>query len=275
LIASALILITPTGLLAVAAASLRGQPPPSDENSSAAAARGWLFIRAAIFIPLAVFAVFSLRHEVKLDWTGAPWTAALPVMAIGMAAGALNLSPLGGLGAWVRAAWAPTLVTVMLIYGAGLHYLVLGLPGLGYGKHIELVPVGWRDLSRQITEVRAAIRRETGDEPLIVGMDRYMVASELAFYAAAQGAPPLDVSSQHLFGGLGLMYERWMPAASQDGRTLLLVALDRTDLEGKVIESHVERLGPVTDGVLTKNGRIVRHYYYRIGYHYSHVATTE
>jgi dolichol-phosphate mannosyltransferase len=271
LIVSALILITPTGLLAVAAASWRGTPPRSGEDAGLAAARGWLLIRAAIFVPLAVFAVFSLRHDVKLDWTGAPWTAALPVMAVGMAAGPEDLA---GIRAWVRAAWAPTLVTLMLIYGAGLHYLVLGLPGIGYGKHIELVPVGWREMSRQITEVTAAIRRETGAAPLIVGMDRYAVASELAFYAAAQRAPAVNLSSQHLFGGLGLMYERWIPAESQDGRTLLLVALDRSDLEGKEIASHVERLGPITEAALTKDGRIVRHYYYRVGYRYSHAATT-
>jgi dolichol-phosphate mannosyltransferase len=270
LIASALILITPTGLLAVAAASWRGEPPLRGEDAGRAA-RAWLLLRAAIFIPLAVFAAFSLRHEVKLDWTGAPWTAALPVMAVGMAAGAENLA---GLGARVRAAWAPTLVILMLIYGAGLHYLVLGLPGVGYGKHIELVPVGWREMSRQITEVTADIRRETGAAPLIVGMDRYAVASELAFYAAAQKAPAVNLSSQHLFGGVGLMYERWVPAESQDGSTLLLVALDRTDLEGKDVASHVERLGPITEATLTKDGRIVRHYYYRIAYRYSHATTT-
>jgi len=272
LLASALILITPTGLVAVAAASWRRKPPPSDVNSGIAAARGWLFIRLAIFIPVAVFAVFSLRHEVKLDWTGAPWIAALPLMAIGMGAGAEKL---GALGAWVRGAWTPTLVTMSLIYGAGLHYLVLGWPGLSYGRHTELVPVGWRDLSRQITEVTATMRRETGDEPLVVGMDRYVVASELAFYAVARGGPPVSVSSQHLFGGIGLMYERWTPAESQDGRTLLLVALDRGDLDGKAIESHVARLGPVTDGVLMKDGQIVRHYYYRMGYQYSHAARAE
>jgi dolichol-phosphate mannosyltransferase len=192
-------------------------------------------------------------------------------MTMGMAAGPGTLA---GLRAWIRAAWTPTLLTLMLIYGAGLHYLVLGLPGIGYGKHIELVPVGWREMSRQITEVTAAIRRETGAAPLIVGMDRYAVASELAFYAAAQRAPAVNLSSQHLFGGLGLMYERWIPAESQDGRTLLLVALDRSDLEGKEIAPHVERLGPITEAVLTKDGRIVRHYYYRIGYRYSHAATT-
>ncbi len=55
-----------------------------------------------------------------------------------------------GIRARIRTAWVPTLLTVLLIYGAGLHYLVLGLPGMGYGKHIELVPAGWRDLSRRI-----------------------------------------------------------------------------------------------------------------------------
>jgi len=265
LVLSALVLITPTGLLAVAVAAARRQPPPGGEVGGAAAARGWFFIRMAIVIPLAVFALFSLRHEVKLDWTGATWTAALPVMALGMNMG-MNID---GIRAWIRAAWTPTLVTLMLIYGAGLHYLVLGLPGVGYGKHIELVPVGWRELSRQVTELAAAIGRETGEAPTVVGMDRYVVASELAFYQAARHAPSLQISSQHLFGGLGLMYEQWIPSQSQEGRTLLLVAFDPRDIDGKDIESHVERLGPVQEATLTRDGELVRHYYYRVGYRYS------
>jgi dolichol-phosphate mannosyltransferase len=163
---------------------------------------------------------------------------------------------------------------MMLVYGAGLHYLVLGLPGVGYGKHIELVPVGWRELSRQITQVAAAIRHETGAEPLIVGMDRYVVASELAFYAQDDKAPAPQISSQHLFGGLGLMYERWIPAESQEGRTLLLVALDARDLSGTDVESHLERLGPVQEAALTREGVAIRHYFYRVGYHYSRAART-
>lgn len=261
LILSALVLITPTGVAAVAVAVVRRR---------SATRRGWFFIRVAIVIPLSVYALFSLRHEVKLDWTGATWTAALPVMAMGMTMGmAAGPGTLAGLRAWIRAAWTPTLLTLMLIYGAGLHYLVLGLPGLGYGKHIELVPVGWRELSRQITELAATIRRDTGEEPTVVGMDRYVVASELAFYAAARKAPILQISSQHLFGGLGLMYELWIPAESQEGRTLLLVALDPKDIDGQEIGSHVERLGAVQEATLTKDGVFVRHYYYRVGYRYS------
>ena len=162
----------------------------------------------------------------------------------------------------------PTLVTMLLIYGAGLHYLVLGLPGLGYSRHIELVPVGWHDLSGRILEIAAAIRKETGGDPVIVGMDRYAIASELAFYGAERTKTALPISSTHLFGGNGLMFERWAPAETEQGRTLLLVAWDPADLEGEAIRSHAERLGPVEVEVLTRDGRFVRRYYYRVAYDY-------
>jgi dolichol-phosphate mannosyltransferase len=263
LVASAMVLITPTGVLAVAAAFTGAPPAGAGDNGNDPRRR--LFIRMTVLFPLAVFAIFSLRHEVKLDWTGAPWTAALPVMAVGMISAGGKLS---GLRAWIRAAWMPTLVTMLLIYGAGLHYLVLGLPGLGYSTHIELLPVGWRDFSRRIAVTAAQIREETGADPLIVGMDRYAIASELAFYGAERTKSEMETSSAHLFGGIGLMYERWTPPERQEGRTLLLVALDLRDLSGKTIESHTERLGPVEDEVLTRDGQIVRRYYHRLAYNY-------
>jgi len=182
---------------------------------------------------------------------------------------------LGGVRGWLRAAWTPTLVTLVLIYGAGLHYLVLGLPGLGYGKHIELVPVGWREFARQVTDTAAAIHNQTGEDPLIVGMDRYAIASELAYYGAERTGSPVTTSSAHLFEGIGLMYERWTPAREQQGRTLLLVAWDPRDLGGKYVESHVERLGPVEVGVLMRDGKLIRHYYYRLAYHYMAMTGSE
>jgi dolichol-phosphate mannosyltransferase len=270
LIASALVLITPTGVMAVAVAFMREKPlgagaMASERDGDGEARRRRLFVNATVLVPLTVFAIFSLRHEVKLDWTGAPSTAALPIMAAGMIATAANLK---GIRAWIRAAWVPTLVTMVLIYGAGLHYLVLGLPDLGYSKHIELIPVGWRDFSRRITDTAAGIRQETGSEPLIVGMDRYAIASELAFYGAERTKSVVETSSAHLFEGIGLMYERWTPPKFQEGRNLLLVAWDPKELVGKSIESHAERLGPVEDDVIARDGQVVRHYYHRLAYNY-------
>jgi dolichol-phosphate mannosyltransferase len=264
LIGSALVLITPTGLLA-AAAWLSG---PKPREAGGDASRRHLLVGAAMVLPLVVFAAFSLRHEVKLDWTGAPWIAAIPVMAMGMAATA---APLRGFRAWIRSAWRPTLVTMLMIYGAGLHYLALGLPALGYDRHIELIPIGWRGFSHHIMETAADFREETGRDVLIVGMDRYVIASELAFYGAELTRSTVETSSAHLFQGIGLMYERWTPPESQQGRDLLLVAWDEGDLSGKAIDAHVERLGPVEDDVLMQDGQVVRHYYHRFAYNYREI----
>jgi dolichol-phosphate mannosyltransferase len=260
LIGSIIVLITPTGLLAVIAALFARR---TGEQTPDAARRRRLF-NLAIIVPLSVFALFSLRHEVKLDWTGAPWTAALPAMAFVM----MNKDLGGRFTGWVRAAWMPTILGLLLIYGAGLHYLVLGIPGVGYDKHIEVIPVGWRDLSAHVLETADAYRAESGTEPLIVGMDRYAIASELSFYGGARMPSGLQTANSNLFGGMGLMYGRWLPPKSQDGRNLLLVAFSPGELDDKFIHARVETLGPIEDDVLMRNGVLIRHYYHRMAYNY-------
>ena len=260
LIGSIIVLITPTGLLAVIAALLTRRSP---EETPEAARRRRLF-NLAILVPVSVFALFSLRHEVKLDWTGAPWTAALPAMALVM----VNKDLGGRFARGIRAAWMPTIIVMLLIYGAGLHYLVLGIPGVGYDKHIEVIPVGWRNLSAHILETAEAYRGNTGTEPLIVGMDRYAIASELSFYGGAHTATGLQTANSHLFGGMGLMYGRWLPPKSQDGRNLLLVAFSPGELDDKFIHARVQSLGPIEDDVLMRDGVLIRHYYHRMAFNY-------
>ena len=265
LIGGALVLLTPTGLAAVAVVIAGGRPRAIVAN---AAARSWRLMQVAVLVPLSVFVVFSLRHEVKLDWTGAPWTAALPLMAFG-AAEAHRVSPAAG--RWLRAAWPPTMIAMLLIYSAGLYYLVLGIPGVGYTRHTELVPVEWRDFGVQIDGIADALRAKNRDRFLVVGMDRYAIASELAFYSHDRSRSVAETSSGHLFDDVGLMYERWFPVNQQLGRTLLLVAWDRDQLSAAHLEKHVDRLEPIQEGVLTRDGKIVRRYFYRVahGYRYA------
>jgi dolichol-phosphate mannosyltransferase len=259
LIGSIVVLITPMGVLAAAALLRRPQGNPRPE-----AIRRRRLLGLAIFVPLAVFAVFSLRHEVKLDWTGALWTAALPAMAFAM----IKHAGMDRLSMRVQAAWTPTILCMLLVYGAGLQYLVLGLPYVGYDKHIEAVPVGWRDLSAHIMGVANTHAQETGSEPLIVGMDRYAIASELAFYGGARRPSGLATANSDLFGGMGLMYSRWMPPEDQNGRNLLLVAWTPGELEDQLIDARVQRLGPIEDDVLTRDGIVIRHYYHRLAFNY-------
>jgi dolichol-phosphate mannosyltransferase len=222
--------------------------------------RGRRFIQVAVLTPLSVFALFSLRHEVKLDWTGAPWTASLPVLAAGI------VQPLQRMGRWIAGAWVPTVMVLLLLYGAGLYDLTLGIPGVGYGRHAELVPVGWRELGRDVGAIAGDIGRRTGTDPLIVGMDRYAIASELAFYLPDRVRAVSETTSGHLFGQVGLMYERWFPATRQSGRQLLLIAWNAAELSDRALKGRVERLDPIQQGLLTRDEHLIRPFYYRVAY---------
>lgn len=266
LIGSVLVLLTPTGAVAAAWSLLRAdavgvpQIPSPEPASEAERRRGWRFIQVAALTPLAVFALFSLRHEVKLDWTGAPWIAVLPALAAGI------VRPMQAMGRAIARAWVPTVLVVLLLYGAGLYDLTLGIPGVGFGHHAELVPVGWRELGRDIGAVAGNIARRTGTDPLIVGMDRYAIASELAFYLPDRAKAVGETSSGHLFGQVGLMYQRWFPPARQSGRQLLLIAWSPAELSGRAVVDRVERLDPVQQGLLTRDDQLIRPFYYRVAY---------
>jgi dolichol-phosphate mannosyltransferase len=270
LIASVLALLTPTGLAAAVLLLARKRPDGDERAESDDERRAWRFIQAMTAAPLAVFVAFSLRHEVKLDWTGATWLAAVPVLAFGIVDSAQSLK--GGLRAWVRRSWVPTLIVLLLVYGSGLYDLTLGLPGVGYGAHAELVPVGWRELGSQINAIAQQSGKQSGEVPLIVGMDRYAIASELAFYAPDHLKAASNISSGHFFGQVGLMYERWFPPAGQKGRSILLVAWNRADLAASGVTASVEHLDPIRTGVLTRDNVLIRPYYYRLAYGYKGAA---
>jgi dolichol-phosphate mannosyltransferase len=165
-------------------------------------------------------------------------------------------------------AWEPTILILVLLYGAGLHYLVLGLPGVGYRAPMHLVPVGWRELARQIDGVERKVRQETGAPALVVGMDRYFTSSEYAFYSADPQAALRKVGGVHLFGSTSLMYERWFPAFLQEGRNMILVGWEPEELMHPVFERHGTRMGPIERGVLSRDGKVIRAFHHRVLYGY-------
>jgi dolichol-phosphate mannosyltransferase len=252
LLISALVLLTPTGFLTLCAA------PFSRRQQS----RRWLFLQLAVLVPLSVFVVFSVRHDVKVDWTGALWLGAVP----GLAASIVEFGKPGvqGFRAWLHSAWGPTAVIMILLLGTGLHYLALGLPGVGYSNHLELVPVGWRDLGRQIQAKADELRRQTGLEPVIVGMDRYELASQLTFYAPDPARSVQETSSRNLFGAQGLMYGRWAKSLEIGDRPLLLVAWDPHDIADEVTVPYAASVGPMQTGYLARDGVEIRDFHYRI-----------
>lgn len=260
LIGSALLLLTPVGLYA----AVRVFFPPGGNDPGK---RPALFMRVFVALPLLVFCLFSLRHQVKLEWTGPLWLAAIPGIAYGIRS--FHLNPLAGAGSFTRTAWVVTMVGMTIFYGTVFHYLTMGLPGVGYCRQMQVIPVGWRDLGRQIDFIEDGLEASTGEEPIIVGMDRNFIASQLAFYDPDREESVETISGPHLFGKNSLMYERWFPPKLQKNRTLLMVAWNSRDLEGRRIASRVRRLDAIKEGVVTRNGKFVSRFYYRFAFGYS------
>jgi dolichol-phosphate mannosyltransferase len=99
-------------------------------------------------------------------------------------------------------------------------------------------------------------------------MDRYFLASELAFYAPDPNAAVNDVTAANLFGHVGLMYGRWTSPAAARGRALLLISWDADDLDSPEVHAGVEELGSLQEGELRRDGRFVRRYFYRFAFGY-------
>ncbi|MBS0580576.1 MAG: glycosyltransferase family 39 protein [Proteobacteria bacterium] len=254
LIASIVGLLSPV-VFAALPALLR--PRPADAVAGDPPRRRLRFVQVFTLLPLSVFVLFSLRHTIKLDWTGALWVALVPALAHAI------VSPSFALPRWVRRSFSATAVVLLLLYGGALHYLTLGPPGVPYSRDLLSLPFAWRDLGEQVDGLAGGLRTPGGPPLLVVGMNRYMVASELAFYARDPVRAARSTTSQNLFGLSGLMYERWFPNAQQQGKDLLLVALQAPELDAPRLQPYVGSLGPLHAGVLRRNGRTVGEYFYR------------
>jgi dolichol-phosphate mannosyltransferase len=273
LIGSMMLLLTPVGFVEVVKSLLPFMNRPGVPAGELPALRQRRFLLFFTLVPLSVFVAFSLRHQPKLNWAGPLCLAALPWLAREMSSIGVRLTQTPS--RWGRYAWPATVVAVMLFYGATLHYLVLGLPSLRYPEKLRLV--GWQDLGSQIERIEDDVERETGSEPLVVGMDTYNIASALAFYRtyAERNSGSLSVregiegtAGSHLFGKNSLMYEYWFPPDKQKGRTLILVSNRADDLDGPGITSRFDRLEPVLQLLARHNDMPVARFYYRIGFGY-------
>jgi dolichol-phosphate mannosyltransferase len=231
--------------------------------------RSYRLLMVLTVVPLSVFVFFSLFRNTKLNWTGPLWLGILPFMAHLMSAGMEQFKkklPVFGPRPWII-----TAITLLLIYGAGLHYIAIGIPGIPYPKN--LLGLGVAKIVRDIEHVVEEIEDRTGVRPLVVGMDKYRTSSWLAFYRGKssrynqgrhsnQGVQ--DTAGRHLFGSSALMYGYWFPPSEQVGKTMVLVGRNPKKLTGSRIEQRIAHGGEVKELIGQKNSQIVRRYYYRV-----------
>jgi dolichol-phosphate mannosyltransferase len=183
------------------------------------------------------------------------------------------LADTGRWRAWLSPrTWRTTVIVLLLIYGAGLQYLSVGLWGLRYPQNdTGMVALGWNELGAEIESLVQKVERETGQRPLVVGMEGDRLSSWLAYYRsraiarsdpANQAAAALDTAGPDAFGQESHMYRLWFPAVRQNNdRPMLLVGENPDQLD---ISSARQWAGPMREVSAEKNGQLTWRLYYRI-----------
>ena len=240
-----------------------------------AEARNRLFVACFVLVPLAVFAWSALKHVPRLNWTGPIWLATLPLLGWTIVrADALHWH---GLGSALRLTAGKVIGTLLVVYALVSYHLVLGIPGVPYSPSFAKA-IGWQVATRELRMVHDRIAQETGAAPVIVGMDKYNTASQIAFYGArpfaSPGQAPLQATSIEAFTGNSLMFDYWDPPGQFRGRTLVMVARNREALATDLLAPyfgeldatiHTLRLANAGPG---GNGRRIADYFYRIGHNF-------
>jgi len=265
LVFGAATLLTPLGLVAAAMALGKRGSPRRAGGVPSSFRRRRRFIAIFTLVPLSVFVLFSLSHTVQLNWTGPLWLAVLPAISAMILALAESSS---GLELRVRRLWVPTVAVTLVIYGLGLNYLVLGFPGVGYLTPLPNVPIAWREFGREAMSIERDVEKEAGAEPMLIGMDTYNLASQLAFYGNETGEGVANSVGRGVLGRASLMYDYWFKPDAMLGRPAILFAFKRQQIDDDALKAQFASLGAVTERVITKNGRPAGRLYYRIGHRF-------
>jgi dolichol-phosphate mannosyltransferase len=172
-------------------------------------------------------------------------------------------------GSWtqvLRRAWPPTIISLLVLYGVMFNYFSLGSPGFPMSATRAFGP--WRLLAERVGQIEKVLADETGSEPVIVGMDKYMISSETSFYHFSDDDGTKNTGGPHFFGGRSLMWEFWLPRSQAVGKNFLMIDFDRKRLMNPSLSQYFSSIGEVVSETLETDGRIVGSFYWRVGYDY-------
>jgi dolichol-phosphate mannosyltransferase len=265
LIGSILLLLTPTGLLGVVRILL-----PDRTNGSARRwqtekkKRQYLWAVTFTIVPLSVFVVYSFFNTPKLNWTAPVWLAAIPFLGWDMAPASVT-----GKGAWAKLTrlWMPTIVALLFIHSGFFYYISRGLPGAGPMSPERLFGE-WRELAEKVGQIRTTVEAKNGSRPIIVGMDKNFISSEISFYDSIDDYAPYNTGGSHFFGQRSLMWAIWYPRSAAVGKDFLMIDFDRKRLMSPKLSQYFDTLSDVSTESLKNNGRVVGYFYWRVGHAY-------
>lgn len=257
LLGTALAQLTPLGLAGLLVAlGTRWNPVSSDRRRC--------FVTVFVLVPLLVFILYSLQNSPKLNWTGPVWLAALPLLAHHLVLRGYGLRR--KLSIFSPRIWKPALISLPLLYGGFLWCLHFGIGWLTPNNRMSL-PIAWAEMARLVEEIETPLDEQSKGNMVVVGMDKYAISSELAFYDL-DGDGMGKMSGQHLFGENSLMWAFWKPISAAQGKLVLMVGFRQEDLQNPVLAKYFDRIDPVLQQRIVKKDRTVGQFFWRVGYGY-------
>jgi dolichol-phosphate mannosyltransferase len=197
--------------------------PPFFALFAGAAARGirrgwqqhddrWNFV-ASFSLPLfLLFAAASFKTEIHVNWT-APAFLSLTLGAAAILLEGLESADPARARHWRMGAWATiSLCALAIVFGHTS--LAWGFPKFLAYTHAG----GWQATAQQVDAMRTRTRNETGQEPFVLGMEKYS-AAEIGFYLHQ----PDECVNTYAVGAQGLSYHYWTDLGNFDGRPAVVL----------------------------------------------------
>lgn len=269
LIGSALVLLTPLGLYeAMRAVWDVGKHRRRMRETDLLRYRRTLFLVVFAAVPLLVFIAHSIQGQPKLNWTGPVWLSLLPLMGERIAGSRVWLHE-SGTGRLARH-WFVTSSVLVIFCALGFAYMTAGMPGMDKKNGLKF-PIAWKAYGDKVEEIETRLEQDTQSEPIIIGLDKYWLASQASFYDTDgdtdRNREP-EFAGENLVDGDGLMWNSWVVPEMVAGRNGLLVSFTEDKLEGSWITRHFASVGGITRELLVNGEGEVGHFYWRVGYNY-------
>ena len=218
------------------------------------------FFQMYTLVPLAVFSLFSLRHEIKFNWIGPCMLAIIPWLAVLIDHTKSSL----------RKGWYITSIVLLIGYSMMILCIISGKPER-LNHHLFSKYISWSNLTRQVHGIAADVEETMHTTPLIVPMDVYNIASELAFYQKKFLDKGLIQKTytpigSDLFGRNSLMYRYWSHGNAASGSVLILIDENPVKFEEQqvtervIAQSKTKAIWSHSQGASIK----IRQYYYKI-----------
>jgi hypothetical protein len=193
-----------------------------------------------------LFAAASFKTGTRVNWT-APAFLSLALGAGALAADGLCSGNAARAKRWQLGGWATVALTVVAVI-LGHTSLAWGVPKLfAYTR-----AGGWRAVARRVEDARQELARQTGQQPFVVGMDKYNIAAELGFYLGQ----PEECVNMYALGGRGLGFRYWTDLRGFEGRPAVAVLSKGRENLLDELRGHFDHVGePVS---LPRGGHGVR-----------------